>query len=67
MAMARERLTVLPQRSRALMLAFQFSSTLTTSWWPLHAAMCSAVRPSRLMLLTSMPLRSRPSIPSAWP
>jgi hypothetical protein len=67
MARGRLRLTVLPQRSRASMLAFQLISTLTTSRWPSHAAMCSAVRPSRLMLLTSTPLRSRPSIPSASP
>ena len=64
---ARRSPTVLPQRSRASMLAFQLSRILTTSRWPSQAAMCSAVRPSRLMLLTSTPLRSRPSTPSASP
>jgi hypothetical protein len=65
--MARGRLTVLPQWSRASMLAFQLSSTLMMSRWPSHAAMCRAVSPLRLMLLTSTQLRSRPSIPSAPP
>jgi hypothetical protein len=59
--------TVLPQRSRALMLAFQSSSSRTTSPCPSQAAMCSAVRPSRSMLSTSTPDRSSSSTPAASP
>jgi hypothetical protein len=59
--------TVLPHRSRALMLAFQSSSSRTTSPCPSQAAMCSAVRPSRSMLSTSTPPLSSSSTPAASP
>lgn len=59
--------TVLPQRSRASMLAFLLSNNLTTSTCPSQAAICNAVRPSRSMLLTSIPSLSKSSTPLTSP
>lgn len=49
------------------MLAFLLSKSLMTSTWPSQEAMCSAVLPSKSMLLTSIPSLSRSSTPFASP
>ena len=61
-------ITVLPQRSRASILAFLLSKSLTTSRCPSHAAICNAVRPSKSMLFTSIPSSfNKSSTPLASP
>ena len=62
-----EKCTVLPQRSRASMLAFRLSRSLTTSIWPSQAAICRAVRPSKSMLFTSVPSFNKSSTPFTSP
>lgn len=58
---------MLPQRSRASILALRINKSFTTSTWPSQAAMCNAVLPSKSMLLTSIPSFSKSSTPLTSP
>ena len=58
---------MLPQRSRASMLALRLRRSLTTSTWPSQAAICKAVLPSKSILLTSIPSFNKSSTPLTSP